>query len=75
MKTVLPAYLKGDKKVHILAFTWDPSLILDVEGAEEEVQAASEASAAMTDWLAAARARAAALDGLATLDASLAKTN
>ena len=35
----------------------------------------SEAAAAMGDWLAAARKRAAAIDGLATLDASLAKTN
>lgn len=35
----------------------------------------SEAAAAMGDWLAAARKRAAAMDGLATLDASLTKTN
>jgi hypothetical protein len=35
----------------------------------------SEAAAAMGDWLAAVRKRAAAIDGLATLDASLTKTN
>jgi len=35
----------------------------------------SEAAAAMGDWLAAARKRAAAIDGLAALDASLTKTN
>ena len=34
-----------------------------------------EAAAAMGDWLAAAEKRAAAVDGLATLDASLSKTN
>lgn len=35
----------------------------------------SEAAAAMGDWLAAARKRAAAVDGLATLDATFNKTN
>ena len=48
----------------------------DLDGVLAEAQALpTEAAAAMGDWLAAARARAAALDGIATLDASLNKTN
>ena len=48
----------------------------DLDGVLAEAAALpSEAAAAMGDWLAAAKARAAALDGLATLDASLNKTN
>ncbi len=48
----------------------------DLDGVLAEAEnLPSEAQAAMGDWLAAARARAAAVDGLATLDASLTKTN
>jgi hypothetical protein len=48
----------------------------DLDGVLAEAEnLPSEAAAAMGDWLAAARARAAAIDGLATLDSSLNKTN
>ena len=48
----------------------------DLDGVLAEAEGLpSEASAAMGDWLAAVRKRAEAVDGLATLDASLTKTN
>ena len=48
----------------------------DLDGVLAEAEGLpSEAAAAMGDWLAAARSRAAAVDGLATLDASLTTTN
>ncbi len=48
----------------------------DLDGVlAESQQLPTEAAAAMSDWLAAVKKRAAAIDGLGTLDASLAKTN
>jgi hypothetical protein len=48
----------------------------DLQGVLAEAEnLPSEAAAAMGEWLADARARAAAVDGLSTLDASLTKTN
>lgn len=48
----------------------------DLDGVLAEAeQLPSEAAAAMGDWLAAVKKRAAAIDGLATLDSSLDKTN